>query len=205
MKILVVDDHQIILDGLASIFDQLPDVDVVGYLDNATDALKYIKNLNIDVLLTDIEMPDKNGIWLIKEVKKNYPDVNILVLSMHNNAAYIHELYKLGIDGYLLKTTTKEELKASLENVVKGKKQFSSEITEEILNINRKVNHHEFSKRELEVLDLLAEGLSTKEIAERLYLSSKTIEKHRASLMFKADVKNVAGLISYGFKNSLIQ
>ena len=205
MKILVVDDHQIILDGLASIFNQLPDFDVVGYLDSATDALKYIKNLKIDVLLTDIEMPDKNGIWLINEVKKNHPDVYILVLSMHNNAAYIQELYKLGIDGYLLKTTTKEELKSSLENVVKGKKQFSSEITEEILNINRKVNHHNFSKRELEVLDLLAEGLNTKEIAERLYLSSKTIEKHRASLMLKADVKNVAGLISYGFKNSLIQ
>lgn len=207
IRILVVDDHQIILDGLKSIFEHINTFEVVGYANSAIQALKFLENIDLQVLITDIEMPEQDGIWLINKVKEKHPDVKVLALTMHSERLIIEELYNLGIDGYLLKTTSHEELVLAVHQVIAGKRHFSSEIAERLI---QKPSEHrqvqaELTEREMQTLELLALGLSTKEIGDRLNISDRTVEKYRASLMTKAEVKNVAGLIRFGFQNGLLK
>lgn len=203
--LLIVDDHQIILDGLRSLFSEIDKYHVVGYLTSASEALKYILNLSVDFLITDIEMPEKSGIWLIEQTKKHRPEIKIIALTMHNEIPFIKKLYELGVDGYLLKTTSEAELRYAIDHVNTKGKHFSSEITQIMLTQEEPSPIINLTKRELETLNLIAEGYSSKEIAHTLHISNRTVEKHRASLLLKSGTKNVADLIRYGFKNALIK
>lgn len=204
INILVVDDHQIILDGLKSILDKIDNFNVVAYVNTAKQALSYLENFLIHVVITDIEMPEQNGIWLIKEIQKKESDCKTIVLTMHDKKAFVQELMSLGVHGYLLKTTSEQELKLAIMNVFNGKNHFSSDLTKKILSEPIATPTITLTERETQVLDLVAQGMSTKEIANQIHLSERTVEKHRASLLQKAGVKNVAGLIRFGFQHNLI-
>ncbi|WP_306641735.1 response regulator [Sanyastnella coralliicola] len=203
-KILIVDDHHIILDGLKSLFAGMPEYDVIGYVDNAEEALRFIESVTIDLLITDIEMPGKNGVWLIEKVRKSHPELKIVVLTMHHERPFIQSIMNLGVHGCLLKTASEIELKNAIEKVATEASAVfpsSSQLTE---RKGASIKDVQLTERELQTLELITEGLSTKEIANKLHLSSRTVEKHRASLMLKTSAKNVAGLIRFAFENNLV-
>jgi two-component system response regulator NreC len=208
-RILIVDDHQLVIDGLKGLIQSLDDFEVVGEANNGQDAIKYFEVLNPHIILMDIDMPVLSGIQATEEIKKLNSEVKIIIISMHNEKAMISKLMKIGADGYLLKNTSSEEIKTALHEVLNDSKYFSEEVKQSLNNQennNSKVNiiTESLTEREVEIIELVAEGLTNKEIGEKLFISHRTVDTHRTNLMKKLDVSNVAGLIRFAFKNRLI-
>ncbi|MEI7524651.1 MAG: response regulator transcription factor [Mariniphaga sp.] len=210
INVLLVDDHQLILDGLKSLLKHTDNLVVAGEANNGRDAIRLLDILNIDVVLMDIDMPVMNGIDALKEIKRIKPLMKVIILSMHNESGMIKNLLGIGADGYLLKSTSQDELIRAILKVAEGDKYFSTEITLSLLNPSQ--SNFQTSKqlsetltiREEEILKLIAEGFSNKEIGARLFISHRTVDTHRTNLMNKLNVSNIAGLISYAIKSGLI-
>lgn len=214
IKILIADDHKIVLDGLTSILGDIDGFDVVGSVENGKDAVDFVATKEKpDVLLMDIDMPVMNGINAAREIKKNFEGVRILTLSMHNEKGMIQTLMDAGADGYILKNSSKEELEKGIRTVYAGQTFFSTNVTMSLLNQSTEITKQadlpqevqELTERELEILKLVAEGYSNKEIGERLFISHRTVDTHRTNLMKKMDVHNVAGLIRIAIKSGLVE
>jgi two-component system response regulator DegU len=214
IKIIIADDHPIVRDGLRSALDSIENFHVTGVAVNGVEALNLIKNEPPDLLLTDISMPEMNGIDLTREVTKKYPEVKVIILSMHENDAYINNALQAGAHGYLLKDSEKAELNSAIERVVAGEKYFSKSVSQILVNglYNKPGESGEeqqditgISKRELEVLEMIALGLSNKEIAGKLFLSIRTVDAHRYNIMQKLKVKNTAEMIKTAVKMKLIE
>ncbi|MBC7861998.1 MAG: response regulator transcription factor [Bacteroidia bacterium] len=214
IKIIIADDHPIVRDGLRSALDSIENFHVIGVAVNGVEALNLIKSDPPDLLLTDISMPEMNGIDLTREVTKKYPDVKVIILSMHENDAYINNALQAGAHGYLLKDSEKAELNNAIERVVAGEKYFSKSVSQILVNglYNKPGENGEdqqdvtgISKRELEVLEMIALGLSNKEIAGKLFLSIRTVDAHRYNIMQKLKVKNTAEMIKTAVKMKLIE
>lgn len=188
IKVVVVDDHQMFLDGMISILSAQENFKILFVETSAKKALQKIGEKIPDIVITDISMPEMNGIEFVKKIKKQYPEVKILVLSMFENQQTFE-----GIDGYLLKETNKEVLVEAINGIVnEGKKYFNA--------IQNSSNSFEFkqsilTQREKEIIQLIAEENTTDEIAKRLFISKTTIETHRKNIFFKLQVTNVAGLV----------
>lgn len=214
IKILLADDHQIVLDGLVSILNDIEDFDIIGSVHNGKEAVDFIANqTKPEVVLMDIDMPVMNGILATSEIKKNFEGVAILTLSMHDEKGVIQSLINAGADGYILKNSNKEELEKGIRTVASGGRFFSTEVTMSLLNQSAEIKKNEIidpvlnelSERELEVLKAVAEGYSNKEIGERLFISHRTVDTHRTNIMKKLDVHNIAGLIRIALKNGLVE
>lgn len=214
IKILIADDHKIVLDGLTSILGDIDGFDVVGSVENGKEAVDFVATKEKpDVLLMDIDMPVMNGINAAREIKKNFEGVRILTLSMHNEKGMIQTLMDAGADGYILKNSSKEELEKGIRTVYAGQTFFSTDVTMSLLNQSTEITKQadlpqevqELTERELEILKLVAEGYSNKEIGERLFISHRTVDTHRTNLMKKMDVHNVAGLIRIAIKSGLVE
>lgn len=214
IKILIADDHKIVLDGLTSILGDIDGFDVVGSVENGKDAVDFVATKEKpDVLLMDIDMPVMNGINAAREIKKNFEGVRILTLSMHNEKGMIQTLMDAGADGYILKNSSKEELEKGIRTVYAGQTFFSTDVTMSLLNQSTEITKQadlpqevqELTERELEILKLVAEGYSNKEIGERLFISHRTVDTHRTNLMKKMVVHNVAGLIRIAIKSGLVE
>lgn len=188
IKVVVVDDHQMFLDGMISILSAQENFKILFVETSAKKALQKIGEKIPDIVITDISMPEMNGIEFVKKIKKQYPEVKILVLSMFENQQTFE-----GIDGYLLKETNKEVLVEAINGIVnEGKKYFNA--------IQNSSNSFEFkqsilTQREKEIIQLIAEENTTDEIAKKLFISKTTIETHRKNIFFKLQVTNVAGLV----------
>lgn len=198
IKIAIVDDHQLFREGLASMFAKNDSIQVVASFGDGSELLPYLeKDKNIDVLLLDISMPVLGGLEVLKIVKKKYPLIKCIILSMHNDGNYVVQSVRNGALGYLLKNADQEELLQAIETVSLGKKYFNKETTELLLNNMSKGGEtvKKLSTRESEILTLIASGLTTKEIAEKLFVSTRTVETHRVNMMKKLNVKNSAELI----------
>ncbi len=214
IKILIADDHKIVLDGLTSILGDIDGFDVVGSVENGKEAVDFVATKEKpDVLLMDIDMPVMNGINAAREIKKNFEGVRILTLSMHNEKGMIQTLMDAGADGYILKNSSKEELEKGIRTVYAGQTFFSTNVTMSLLNQSTEITKQadlpqevqKLTERELEILKLVAEGYSNKEIGERLFISHRTVDTHRTNLMKKMDVHNVAGLIRIAIKSGLVE
>lgn len=207
-KIFIADDHKLVLDGLSFIVKSHSEFELVGTGENGKEALRFLENLKIDILMTDLDMPEMNGQELTKEVKKLYPQVKVLVLTMHDEKGVIKNLMNLGADGYILKNSDQNEMIRALETIRSGKKYFSSDVAM-ALNSEKEDSQskseliHDFTERELEIIKLLANGLSNKEIGTELFISHRTVDTHRTNIMKKLDVHNIAGLIRFALKNGL--
>ncbi len=211
IKILLVDDHQIIIDGLKSLLNDTEGIRVVSDSNNGKNAIELLEVLDIDVILMDIDMPVMNGLDAAKIIKENKPDIKVVILSMHSEKAMVKDLINIGIDGYLLKNSSKEELIDTIEKVSGGEKYFSSDITLSLLaEDNTKMEKDSLAKginlttREVEIIKLIAEGFTNKEIGQKLFISHRTVDTHRTNLMKKLEVNNVAGLISYAIKKGIV-
>lgn len=205
-KILLVDDHPIVLNGLKEMLNSLDNFEVTGALSNPLHVFDYLKSFDIDILITDLEMPEMHGMELIKQVREDF-NGKIIVLTMHSERSKLDEAIKLGIDGYVLKDSDREEFIFALNSISKGKQFYSSTLLESGINRVKEANiaNNNLTERELEVLKLVAEGYSNIEVGEKLFLSSKTIDNHRTNLMRKLDVHNVVELVKYAIKNKVIE
>jgi DNA-binding NarL/FixJ family response regulator len=207
IKVLLVDDHQIILDGIKSLLDNTPGINVVATANDGKEAINTLGILTVDVVLMDIDMPNLNGIDATQQIQRKFNEVKVIMLTMHSESTMIKQLIDIGASGYLLKNSNKEELLDAIQKVAKGEKYFSPEVTISLLNKKEdktKKSTIDFTKRELDVIKLLADGFTNKEIGDKLFISHRTVDTHRTNIMKKIGVNNVASLISYAIKNQLV-
>jgi DNA-binding NarL/FixJ family response regulator len=209
-KILIADDHWLFRDGLKVLLEKQADMQVVGETADGIAAVKAILEKKPDIVLMDISMPELNGIEATRQIMENRPETKVIVLSMHSDQRYIAESLKAGAVGYILKDCPTEELLVAIRAVANKQIYLSRQITESVvrdyINLNKGGSSQVFailSPREREVLQLLAEGKSTKEMAEKLNVSVKTIETHRKQIMDKLNIRSIAELTKYAIREGL--
>lgn len=200
--IFIVDDHYMVVEGIRSLLVGEKNIEWLGHAMNAASCLDFLQHNQPDVILMDVNLPDKSGTVLCKEVKQQYPSVLVLGLSTFNQHAVVRNMIDNGASGYLLKNATKEELLEAISTVLKGDQYFSMEVVDSL---------HEsqsqqllITRREKEVLQLISEGLTNAEIAEKLFISIPTVNTHRKSILEKFEVKNTATMIAKAIKTGLI-
>jgi two-component system response regulator DegU len=215
IKILIVDDHRIIRDGLRSLLSEEKEIEIVGEASNGEEALLKNRELSPDLIIADITMPEMNGIEMTREICKEDSKTKVLIVSMHDNEDYINQALEVGASGFLLKDSSKDELIKAIKAVESGETYCSGEVSKILLNKflmsskSKKLKVEaeeklELTKREKEILKLISDGLSNKEIANKLFVSTRTIDTHRYNLMQKLGVKNGAELVRLAFKLNLI-
>lgn len=210
-RILIVDDHTLLREGLNTIVTSSPEMEVVGGAENGLIAVKLAAELKPDLILMDINMPIMNGTEALISIKKRYPEIKIIMLTAHKAEEYIRESLHAGADGYVLKNSTRAELLSAIQKVLNGKSYLSPEVSEQILNeymgkatVPTASAWDTLVKREREVLKLVAEGNSNKMIASLMSVSIKTVEKNRSNLMKKLHLQNSAMLTAYAIEKGLL-
>jgi len=210
IKLLIVDDHQLFIDGLKAILSHVADIKVIGEALSGEDALDFLLKTRPDVIITDISMPGMKGDELARKITELYPDIYLLALSMHNDIAIIDKMINAGVKGYILKNTGRKELTDAVMTVSRGENFYSTEVKEEMLKkyvskahvVPPSVNRYNndivyFTRREKELIKLLMVGKSNSEIAEMLKLSINTVKSHRKNIYSKTNVNNTASLLEY--------
>jgi DNA-binding NarL/FixJ family response regulator len=212
IKIVLVDDHKILREGICSLVKGFPDMEVVGEAADGRSALRLVKDLSPDVVIMDISMPDLNGIDATRRIIADHPGIKVVALSMHYDKQFVSEIFKAGASGYLLKDCAFDEMEHAIRVVMDNKTyinpQIASLVVESLVNqpAATPANTQAFSlltEREREVLQLIAEGNSTKQIASQLSVSAKTIESHRRQVMGKLNMRNVAELTKYAIREGI--
>jgi len=210
IRILLVDDHKILRDGIRSLLKGYDDMEIVGEAADGRTAIRLVKELSPDVVIMDISMPDLNGIDATRKIIADNPNVHIIALSMHYDKQFISETFKAGASGYLIKDSAFDELEHAVRIVMDGKTymnpQIASLVVESLVGQSAPSRRKAFSlltEREREVLQHIAEGKSTKQIATDLSVSAKTIESHRRQVMGKLNIRNVADLTKYAIREGL--
>ena len=205
IRLILVDDHKIVLDGIKSLLDDIEGFDCVATAENGQKAIELLKVFDVDVVLMDIDMPVKNGIEATRIVKKDFPKVKVISLTQHSERGMVKQLLECGSDGYLLKNIAQDDLAAAIRKVHSGEQAFSEEVSVSLAGKAVEKNANgidvELTEREIEILMLIAEGLSSKQVGEKLFISPRTVDTHRTNLMNKLDIHNIAGLIRFALKN----
>jgi DNA-binding NarL/FixJ family response regulator len=207
MRILIADDHTLVRAGLTSLIARLPEMEVVAEAADGRQALRMVRDLQPDIVLMDIAMPGLNGLESAERIHGIHPKIKIIILSMHASEEYVAQALKAGASGYLLKDAATAELEMALKSVSMGQFYLSPAISRQVVdNFLRggPTGLDLLTPRQREILQLIAEGKGTRDIAEILHLSVKTVETHRAQLMDRLDIHDVAGLIRYALKKGLI-
>ena len=203
IKIVIADDHELVIDGLMALLALEADLQVVGKALNGEHLLEVLRNKPCDVVIMDIEMPKMNGVEATAELKASRPELKILVLTMYNTYEFIANLAKLGVDGYILKNSSKKVLVEAIRTVADGGKYFPLEIKEKLFEMVMPGHaattvRPVITDREKDIIRLIAAELTSHEIAAKLFLSFHTVEKHRKNIMAKMDAKNIADLLRKG-------
>lgn len=192
-----------VIEGIRSLLQHEPQIEWMGHASNAASCLAYLQNNQPDVILMDINMPDKSGIDLCKEVKEKYPGIFVIGLSTFNQQSFIHKMMENGASGYVLKNATQAELMEAIVTAAKGKTYLSDEAAAALRKIE--TSHTPvITRREKEVLELIAEGLTNAEIATKLFISTATVDTHRKNLLIKFQTKNTASLVKTAMQLQLI-
>ena len=208
-RIILVDDHQMLIDGLSAILSANKDIEIVKTFTNGNLLLEELNELNPEIVLTDISMPEIDGYELTKKIKKQNPEIQVIALSMSGNIADINKMLDVGISGYVLKNVGNQELIEAIHKVAQGKMHFSDDVTEEMVkNKHAKPEKNEeqvkLTERELEILKLIVQELNNAEIADKLFISERTVETHRKNMIRKFNTKTIVGLIKYAMDHKLI-
>jgi two-component system, NarL family, response regulator NreC len=207
IKVIIADDHQLFRNGLEELLRKYNDIQIVKSVADGFDFMEIAKTqLDADIVLLDISMPNLDGFEVLKELKTLNSTIKPIVISMHNDGNYIAKCAKMGAYGYLLKNTDEAELTLAIRTVSQGRKYFSAEISEKMINFmaTHSISENLLSNKETEVLGLIAKGLTTNDIAAKLFVSSRTIETHRANILKKLEVKNTAELIKKAAEMNMI-
>ncbi|MFL5730478.1 MAG: response regulator [Cytophagaceae bacterium] len=217
INVFIAEDHKIVREGIISMFRDEKDISIVGEAENGKEVLEKMGNLNVDVMLVDINMPHMNGTELTRHISENYKDIKILALSMMDHENYVTQMFEAGATGYLLKNTGREELKYALRRVSEGEPYISHKIAVSMIKKLADQNRMsstcssaakisvDLSDRELEILELIAEGFTNTEIADKTFTSRRTVETHRKNLIEKTGAKNTATLIKFAIVNGILK
>ncbi|MGA1977569.1 MAG: response regulator transcription factor [Bacteroidales bacterium] len=209
IRIIIADDHQLFRNGLKILLGSFPEFEVIGEASNGKEFLDLLKTTRADVALMDINMPEMDGIEATRKGLRICDNLNVIALSMYGEEEYYYKMVDAGAKGFILKDSDIFEVKEAIVTVVKGGSYFSQEL---LYHVIQKIKHREhetksanLSKREKEILIKICEGLSNQEIADTLFISKRTVDKHRANLLGKTNSKNTASLILYAIRNKLIE
>lgn len=207
IKIVIADDHKMFCEGVKSMLANQSNINIVKVVENGRLLLDYLTNSKVNIVLLDINMKEVNGVEAAKEIIKLYPETKIIILSMYKRPSIIKELIELGVDAYILKDAGKDELLSAINNVINNKKHFDEDVKDSFLEqySARKIDTKiELTPREKEILKLICESYTTKQIAEALFISANTVESHRKNLLAKTGSKNSIGLVKFAYENQLI-
>jgi DNA-binding NarL/FixJ family response regulator len=211
-KIIIAEDHRLFREGIRALLEANADFEIVCEAENGLEAIRSARKHKADLMILDLSMPKLGGISAIKEIKRQYPEIKILVLTIHQSDQYVLETFEAGADGYCLKDAGRDELRMAVDSVLCGNTYLSPGISEQVMEgyiegrkkLKTKTTWDTITQREREVLKLLGEGYQNKEIAELLHISVKTVEKHRANIMGKLDLHNAAALTAYAIEKGLV-
>ena len=209
ISLFLVDDHEIFLDGLRGILQSIPDLEIVGQGRNGWEAWDWLQKNQVDLLLTDIHMPEMDGVELTQKVKAHNPDQKVLVLSMYDDYSVIESIFEAEAEGYVLKNSGRDELLKAITRIHAGSSHYSKEVMNILMEdrpmeASLPVIEDVLSPREIEVLALICEELSTKEIAEKLFLSPRTVDTHRKHILQKTGMQTLVGLVKWAFRYGLV-
>ncbi|HEX9656904.1 MAG TPA: response regulator transcription factor [Bacteroidota bacterium] len=217
IRVFVADDHNIVRRGLISLLSLLEDVEVVGEAEDGRTAVEQVLKIVPDLVLMDVSMPNLNGMEATRRIKNRMPEIRVLVLSAHDNEAYVLESLRSGANGYILKNTSADDLHAAIRVVNSGQAYFSPGISKILAeDYVRRVtdpsnteaipppNGPRLTDREREILQLIAEGLSHQQISDQLHISIRTVDTHRNNIIQKLDIHDAAGLVTYAIKNGIV-
>lgn len=212
ISILIVDDHTLMRDGIRAILEEQPDITIVGQAEDGREAVRLARQLRPNVVLMDIAMPLLNGLEATRQIKREHPEIKVLILTMYDHEEYFRQVLEVGASGYIIKRAAASELVAAIRSVDRGEAVLSPAITRLLLEdyLQRYSNKMEsdpdaLSPRERETLQLIAEGKTSREIAEIMHLSIKTVQSHRTSLMQKLDLHDRGELIKYAIQKKIIE
>ncbi len=214
IRVFIAEDHKIVRDGIRHMLENESDFTLVGEAENGAEAVEKLREAEVDVLIVDINMPEMNGIELTKYVTEKYPDTKVMVLSMLDNENYIKQAVASGAIGYVSKTNGKEELLNAIRTVAAGEFFISHKLSINLIKGNRTISflteegkrlELELSAREVEILNLIAEGYTNEEIADKTFTSKRTIETHRRNMIEKTKTRNTASLIKFAIAAGIIK
>jgi DNA-binding NarL/FixJ family response regulator len=211
--IFIVEDHQLFREGLKSMLNSRGDIEIIGEAEDGLEALSFINRLIPEMVLLDLSIPKISGISVIKEIKRAHPKIKILALTIHESDQYVLEAFDAGVNGYCIKDASRQELMVAIDSVLQGKSYISPGISDQVIEgyldgrktLKEESDWDTVTQREKEVLKLLAEGYTNKDIAAFLHISVKTVEKHRSNLIRKLDLHNVAQLTTYAIQKGLVE
>jgi len=211
-KIVIAEDQKILREGLKSLLSSSKDIEVIGEAEDGLNAVRCVEKFSPELLLLDLSMPKMSGISAIKEIKSQFTETKILVLTVHESEEYILEVFKSGADGYCLKDASHSELMVAIKSVLSGKRYISPGISGKVLEgylgdrekLKSNSSWDSLTQREREILKLVGEGHKNKEIADYLCISAKTVEKHRSNIMEKLDLHTASALTAYAIKKGLV-
>ena len=206
IRIALIDDHLLFRQGLLALLEENKDVVIAAEYDDPVIFLEKLPFLEVDLILMDVDMPKMSGINAAKQAKKKKPELKIIMLSIHDNFSTVKSTIEAGVDGYLLKTSDREEVNRAIQLVIDGKDYFTEKVNKVLLGSFRapeSIGLIELSPREKEILALVCQELTTQEIADQLFISIHTVETHRRSLLHKTGCRNIAGLVKFALKNKL--
>jgi DNA-binding NarL/FixJ family response regulator len=211
MKLIIADDHQIMIDGLLSILSNYPEIKTIGVAKNGLQVLSILEKELADIVLTDISMPEMDGLELTKSIKRRYPSVKVIALSMHGDTTHISDMIDAGVSGYMYKNASNKELVDALERVHGGGQYFSDEIAGAIMKMlsdhtrqkidDEKVN---LTAREKDIIQLIIKEYSNASIASELFISERTVETHRKNIYRKTNTTSIVGLIKWAYENKVV-
>lgn len=209
-NIVLVDDHTLFRNGLKGLLEHCCGCRVVAEASDGDEFLEILPNVEADIVLLDIDMPRMNGFEAATKALARYPDLKIITLSMHGDEDYYFKMVSIGVKGFLLKSSDIDEVSTAIQTVAKGGSYFSQELLRTLVGSLKSapssgLNHETLSQRELEILLLICKGFSNQEIADALFISKRTVDKHRANILDKTNCKNTANLVVYAIKHSLVE
>ena len=210
IKVIVVDDHELFRKGVVMVINKMNNTKVVGEASNGKSFLHLLNAIKPDIVFMDIRMPEMNGIDATMEALKRYPELKIITLSMFGEEEYLQKMINAGAVGFLLKNSSIEEIERAIKTVMDGKNCYSDELLGYFTNkyISKKPDDDssiKLTRRELEVLDLVAQGMSNQDIADKLFISKRTVDGHKANLIQKTGSKNIVDLLIYAIKNDIVK
>lgn len=211
IKVLLVDDHKIVRDGIKLMLEPQAGIDVVAEAEDGEAVKNLLDETSVDVIVMDINMPGMNGIKTTRMVKEEHPDIKVLALTMSSDDSHIRQMVQAGASGYIMKSAGRDELTNAIHDVMAGKHYFSDQATQSIMMdlVKNKGKSSapdpvHITERELEVLQMIVKEYTNQEIAEKLYISPRTVDAHRRNLLQKTGARNTAGLVKYAFQNGLV-
>lgn len=209
-KIIIVDDHTLFRNGLRILLNNMENYHVIAEAANGKQFLELLNTMTPDLVLMDISMPVMDGIEASAIAHEKFPDIKIITLSMYGEEDYYYKMVNAGVKGFVLKNSDIKEVKTALDSVYEGGSFFSSELLQNLVNSlksasKNKDSHTELSERELEILILICQGFSNQEIGDKLFISKRTVDKHRSNILEKSESKNTAQLVVYAIRNRLVE